>query len=118
MGVGNPLHQLRPIKLPKAAQNQTAQAKAHQFQFGSCLTSNSEVIGVTAEPRGVNYIEVDAAGVPAMCAVPKNCAENRDRTKLSGTVIHILDRTKVSGTGTNVSGTLIDILNNGVRYRY
>lgn len=31
----------------------------------------------TAEPRGVDYIEVDAAGVPAMWAVPKNCAEDR-----------------------------------------
>ena len=31
----------------------------------------------SAEPRGVDYIEVDAAGVPAMWAVPKNCAEDR-----------------------------------------
>ena len=31
----------------------------------------------TAEPRAVDYIEVDAAGVPAMWAVPKNCAEDR-----------------------------------------
>jgi epsilon-lactone hydrolase len=31
----------------------------------------------TAEPRGVDYIEADAAGVPAMWAVPNNCAEDR-----------------------------------------
>ena len=28
-------------------------------------------------PRGVDYIEVDAGGVPAMWAVPKGCAEDR-----------------------------------------
>ncbi len=32
---------------------------------------------VTAEPGGVDYIETDAGGVPAMWAVPKGCAENR-----------------------------------------
>jgi alpha/beta hydrolase fold len=31
----------------------------------------------TAEPRGVDYIEVDAASIAAMWAVPKNCAEDR-----------------------------------------
>jgi hypothetical protein len=31
----------------------------------------------TAEPGGVDYIEVDAAGVPAMWAVPKQCAQDR-----------------------------------------
>jgi epsilon-lactone hydrolase len=31
----------------------------------------------TAEPNGVDYIEVGAAGVPAMWAVPKNCAKDR-----------------------------------------
>jgi monoterpene epsilon-lactone hydrolase len=31
----------------------------------------------TAEPRRVDYIEVDAAGVLAMWAVPKNCVEDR-----------------------------------------
>jgi monoterpene epsilon-lactone hydrolase len=32
---------------------------------------------LTAEPRGVDYIETDANGVPAMWAVPKGCAEDR-----------------------------------------
>jgi acetyl esterase/lipase len=32
---------------------------------------------LTAEPRGVDYIETDAAGVPGMWLVPKECAENR-----------------------------------------
>jgi epsilon-lactone hydrolase len=32
---------------------------------------------VTAEPGGVDYLEVDAGGVPAMWAVPKGCAEDR-----------------------------------------
>jgi epsilon-lactone hydrolase len=32
---------------------------------------------VTAEPGGVDYIEVDAAGVPALSAVPKECAQDR-----------------------------------------
>jgi hypothetical protein len=32
---------------------------------------------VTAEPGGVDYIETDAGGVPAMWAVPKGCAQDR-----------------------------------------
>jgi acetyl esterase/lipase len=32
---------------------------------------------VTAEPGGVDYLEVDAAGVLSMWAVPKNCATDR-----------------------------------------
>ena len=32
---------------------------------------------VTAEPGGVDYIETDAAGVPALWAVPKGCAQDR-----------------------------------------
>lgn len=32
---------------------------------------------VTGEPGGVDYIEVDAGGVPAMWAVPKGCAQDR-----------------------------------------
>ncbi len=32
---------------------------------------------LTAEPRGVDYLETDAGGVPAMWAVPKGCAEDR-----------------------------------------
>ncbi|SHN21336.1 alpha/beta hydrolase [Mucilaginibacter sp. OK098] len=33
--------------------------------------------GLTAEPGGVDYIEIDAGGVPAMWAVPKGCIEDR-----------------------------------------
>jgi len=32
---------------------------------------------VTVEPGGVDYLEVDAGGVPAMWAVPKGCREDR-----------------------------------------
>jgi epsilon-lactone hydrolase len=32
---------------------------------------------VTAEPGGVDYLETDADGVPAMWAVPKGCAQDR-----------------------------------------
>ena len=32
---------------------------------------------MTAEPRGVDYIETEAGGVPAMWLVPKGCAEDR-----------------------------------------
>jgi epsilon-lactone hydrolase len=32
---------------------------------------------VTAEPGGVDYIETDAGGVPALWATPKGCAESR-----------------------------------------
>jgi len=32
---------------------------------------------LTAEPGGVDYIETQAAGVPAMWAIPKGCAEDR-----------------------------------------
>lgn len=32
---------------------------------------------LTAEPRGVDYLETDEAGVPAMWAVPKDAAEDR-----------------------------------------
>lgn len=33
--------------------------------------------GLTAEPGGVDYIETDAGGVPAMWAVPKGCIGDR-----------------------------------------
>jgi acetyl esterase/lipase len=32
---------------------------------------------VTAEPGGVDYLETDAGGMPALWAVPKGCAEDR-----------------------------------------
>ena len=39
---------------------------------------------VTAEPGGVDYLETDAAGVPALWAVPKGCAEDRALLCLHG----------------------------------
>ena len=32
---------------------------------------------VTGEPGGVDYIETDAGGVPAMWAIPKGCEQTR-----------------------------------------
>ena len=32
---------------------------------------------ITAEPRAVDYVEVDAGSVPAMWAIPKGCSDNR-----------------------------------------
>jgi epsilon-lactone hydrolase len=32
---------------------------------------------LTAEPRGVDYLEIDAGGVPGMWLVPRGCAEDR-----------------------------------------
>jgi len=32
---------------------------------------------ITGEPGGVDYIETDAGGVPAMWAAPKSCAQDR-----------------------------------------
>jgi epsilon-lactone hydrolase len=32
---------------------------------------------ITGEPGGVDYIETDAGGVPALWAVPKGCVEDR-----------------------------------------
>jgi monoterpene epsilon-lactone hydrolase len=32
---------------------------------------------ITGEPGGVDYIETDAGGIPAMWAAPKNCAQDR-----------------------------------------
>ena len=39
---------------------------------------------VTAEPGGVDYLETDAGGVPALWAVPKGCAEDRALLCLHG----------------------------------
>jgi monoterpene epsilon-lactone hydrolase len=39
---------------------------------------------LTAEPRGVDYFEVDASGVPAMWAVPKGAAHDRVILALHG----------------------------------
>lgn len=39
---------------------------------------------VTAEPRGVDYLETDAGGVPALWAIPKDAAEDRALLCLHG----------------------------------
>jgi monoterpene epsilon-lactone hydrolase len=39
---------------------------------------------VTAEPRGVDYLETMADGVPAMWAMPKRCIEDRVLLSLHG----------------------------------
>jgi acetyl esterase/lipase len=39
---------------------------------------------VTAEPGGVDYLETDAGGMPALWAVPKGCAEDRVLLSLHG----------------------------------
>ena len=47
------------------------------MSVGEMRAVEEHVGDATAEPGGVDYIEVDAAGVLAMWAVPKNCAEDR-----------------------------------------
>jgi epsilon-lactone hydrolase len=39
--------------------------------------TEKEWTSLTAEPGNVDYLEVDAGGVPAMWIVPKNCVRNR-----------------------------------------
>jgi epsilon-lactone hydrolase len=39
---------------------------------------------VTGEPGGVDYLETDAGGMPALWAVPKGCAEDRALLCLHG----------------------------------
>jgi len=59
-------------------------AVAKLYRMWLATTAEDDVIrdqqqwGVlTAEPGGVDYLETDAGGVPAMWAVPKGCAEDR-----------------------------------------
>jgi monoterpene epsilon-lactone hydrolase len=40
-------------------------------------SSNDAWASLTAEPRGIDYLETDAGGRPAMWAVPKHSAEDR-----------------------------------------
>jgi acetyl esterase/lipase len=47
------------------------------MSVGEMRAVEEHVGDATAEPGGVDYIEVDAAGVLAMWTVPKNCAEDR-----------------------------------------
>src|SRR3546814_3828460 len=35
---------------------------------------------VTVDPIGVDYVEVDAGGVPAMWAIPKGCVRSEEHT--------------------------------------
>src|SRR5215471_16120916 len=44
----------------------------------AALAANPDMpLDVTAEPGGLDYIETDAGGVPALWAVPKGCAQDR-----------------------------------------
>ncbi|SHG73292.1 Acetyl esterase/lipase [Chryseolinea serpens] len=57
------------IKAAAASREHTSLDEARDF--------NENWASLTAEPGGVDYIEVDAGGVPAMWAIPKGCTENR-----------------------------------------
>jgi acetyl esterase/lipase len=46
-------------------------------RVNGALSGNDDWGDVTAEPRGVDYLETEAAGLPAMWAVPKGSAEDR-----------------------------------------
>ncbi len=71
------------------ASQQSDQLIALYKGFGAAIAANPEMpldelrtmfehLGdVTAEPGGVDYIETDAGGVPALWAVPKGCAQDR-----------------------------------------
>jgi monoterpene epsilon-lactone hydrolase len=75
------------------ASKQSEDLKTLYRQFGATMTDNPEMpldemrlmfehLGdVSAEPGGVDYIEVDAGDVPALWAIPKQAA--RDRVLLS-----------------------------------
>jgi len=71
------------------ASRQSNQLIALYQGFGATIAANPEMpldelramfehLGdVTAEPGGVDYIETDSGGVPALWAVPKGCAQDR-----------------------------------------
>ena len=71
------------------ASQQSNQLIALYQGFGATIAANPDMpldelralfehLGdVTAEPGGVDYIETDAGGVPALWAVPKGCAQDR-----------------------------------------
>lgn len=71
------------------ASKQAEQLKTLYLGFMAALEANPEMPldelrqmfehqgDVTGEPGGVDYIETDAAGIPAMWARPKQCAEDR-----------------------------------------
>lgn len=48
-----------------------------QMSLDDMRNSNEEWAKLTAEPGGVDYLETDAGGAPAMWIVPKGCAEDR-----------------------------------------
>ena len=62
---------------------------AHYLEWVAALKANPEMPldelrhmfeqweRITGEPGGVDYIETDAGGVPAMWAAPKSCAQDR-----------------------------------------
>jgi len=56
----------------------TASAAAkHHTSLEAARDFNEGWGGLTPEPRGVDYIEADAGGVPALWAIPKNCSTDR-----------------------------------------
>ena len=57
---------------------------------------------ITGEPGGVDFIETDAGGVPAMWAVPKNCAQDR---------VHVVGHPMIRGQ------KVIQILCTSARFR-
>jgi monoterpene epsilon-lactone hydrolase len=52
-------------------------AAAPQMPLNEMRDFNEEWAKLTAEPGGVDYIETDAGGIPAMWVVPKGCIEDR-----------------------------------------
>src|SRR5262249_10384418 len=71
------------------ASKQTEELKKLYLEWVAALKANPEMPldelrymfeqweRITGEPGGVDYIETDAGGVPAMWAVPKSCAQDR-----------------------------------------
>jgi acetyl esterase/lipase len=68
-----------PSKQSEAVRRHWAAARLAFAQPGQpdVEASDSAWSTLTAEPRGVDYLETDAGGVPAMWAVPKGGAEDR-----------------------------------------
>ena len=52
-------------------------ASASHSSLAEMRDFNENWGALTAEPGGVDYIETDGGGVPAMWAVPKGCKEDR-----------------------------------------
>jgi len=55
----------------------SAAAAPHHASLAAARDFGEGWAGLTPEPGGVDYIEVDAGGIPALWAVPKQCAADR-----------------------------------------